>query len=179
VAEINGIPVKLIDTAGIRQGEGMIENLGIERSFQAMADADVTLVVVDLSAPVEEQDRKLMARAKLVVGNKSDLPRRAEISGPLIEVSALTGEGIDSLRASIAPQREQESGFITSLRHEQLLRESFDYLERAGVAVAEHIPHEMLLLDLYSALRPIDAITGATTADDILNRIFSTFCIGK
>jgi len=120
-----------------------------------------------------------MARAKLVVGNKSDLPRRAEISEPLIAVSALTGEGIDALRASIAPPREQESGFITSLRHEQLLRESIAYLERAEVAVVEHIPHEMLLLDLYSSLRPIDAITGATTADDILNRIFSTFCIGK
>jgi tRNA modification GTPase len=179
VAAINGIPVTLIDTAGIREGEGLIENLGIERSFQAMADADVTLAVVDLSAPVEEQDRKLMARAKLIVGNKSDLPRRAEVSEPLIAVSALTGEGIDALRAAIAPQSEQETGFITSLRHEQLLRESLEYLERAGIAVSEHIPHEMLLLDLYSALRPIDAITGATSADDILNRIFSTFCIGK
>jgi tRNA modification GTPase len=179
VAAINGIPVKLIDTAGIREGEGTIENLGIERSYQAMADADVTLVVVDLSAPVEEQDRKLMACAKLIVGNKSDLPRRAEIPDPLIAVSALTGEGIDALRASITPQSAQESGFITSLRHNQLLRESMEYLEKAGIAVAEHIPHEMLLLDLYSALRPIDAITGATTADDILNRIFSTFCIGK
>jgi len=179
VAAINGIPVKLIDTAGIREGEGLIENLGIERSLQAMADADVTLVVVDLSAPVEEQDRKLMARAKLIVGNKSDLPRRAEITEPLLAVSALTGEGIDALRAAIAPRSDQETGFITSLRHEQLLRESLEYLDRAGTAVREHIPHEMLLLDLYSALRPIDAITGATTADDILNRIFSTFCIGK
>ncbi len=179
MAAINGIPVKLIDTAGIREGEGLIENLGIERSLRAMADADVTLAVVDLSAPLEEQDRKLMARAKLVVGNKSDLPRQAEISGPLIAVSALTGEGIDALRSAIAPQSEQETGFITSLRHEQLLRESLEYLERAEIAVGEHIPHEMLLLDLYNALRPIDAITGATTADDILNRIFSTFCIGK
>src|SRR5436305_13537690 len=144
-----------------------------------MAHAYGSLVVVDLSATVHEHDRKLMARAKLIVGNKSDLPRRAEISGPLIAVSALTGEGIDALRASITPQSAQESGFITSLRHEQLLRESLEYLDKAGIAVAERIPHEMLLLDLYSALRPIDAITGATTADDILNRIFSTFCIGK
>jgi len=120
-----------------------------------------------------------MARAKLIVGNKSDLPRRAEITEPLLAVSALTGEGIDALRAAIAPRSDQETGFITSLRHEQLLRESLEYLDRAGTAVREHIPHEMLLLDLYSALRPIDAITGATTADDILNRIFSTFCIGK
>ena len=72
-----------------------------------------------------------------------------------------------------------ESGFITSLRHERLLRESLEYLEKAREAVGQNIPHEMVLLDVYAALRPIDAITGATTADDILNRIFSTFCIGK
>jgi tRNA modification GTPase len=179
VAAIHGIPVKLVDTAGIREGEGIIENLGIERSYQAMADADVTLVVVDLSEPIQEQDRKLMGRSKLIVGNKCDLPRRAEIADSVIAVSALTGEGIETLRVAIAPKSEQETGFITSLRHEQLLRESLEYLEKAGIAVREHIPHEMLLLDLYSALRPIDAITGATTADDILNRIFSTFCIGK
>jgi tRNA modification GTPase len=100
-------------------------------------------------------------------------------------VSALTGEGIAQLREAIlealAPKGafEQETGFITSLRHEQLLRESAGYLEKAGAAVEAGIPHEMVLLDLYSALQPIDAITGATTADDILNRIFSTFCIGK
>ena len=82
---------------------------------------------------------------------------------------------------SIAPRGrlEQEGGFITSLRHEQLLRETREALEQAQTATKIGIPHEMLLLDLYAALRPIDGITGATTADDILNRIFSTFCIGK
>ena len=72
-----------------------------------------------------------------------------------------------------------DGGFITSLRHEQLLKESGEALAQARTAATVGIPHEMLLLDLYAALRPIDAITGATTADDILNRIFSTFCIGK
>lgn len=187
-AAIRGIPVKLVDTAGIRTAEGLVETLGIERSFQAMADADLTLVVIDLSA--SEQDGELIARAKspgraLVVGNKSDLPHRAELPDGAIVVSALTGAGIESLREAIfqaiAPGGavEQEAGFITSLRHEQLLRESLGYLVKARGAVVEKIPHEMLLLDLYGALRPIDAITGATTADDILNRIFSTFCIGK
>ena len=82
---------------------------------------------------------------------------------------------------AVAPKGvfERETGFITSLRHEQLLRESAAYLAKAREAVLSGIPHEMLLLDLYAALGPIDSITGATTADDILNRIFSTFCIGK
>ncbi len=181
---ISGIPVKLVDTAGIREAEGPIESLGIERSFQAMADADITLVVVDLSAPLEGEDSKLIERAQsqgrwLLIGNKSDLPRRAETMAPLIEVSATTGAGITQLRMAIVPAETAETGFITSLRHEQLLRESLGYLEKARGAVEEQIPHEMLLLDLYAALSPIDAITGATTADDILNRIFSTFCIGK
>ena len=74
---------------------------------------------------------------------------------------------------------EAETGFLTNLRHAQLLRECARWIEKARAAATSAIPHEMLLLDLYAALQPIDAITGATTADDILNRIFSTFCIGK
>jgi tRNA modification GTPase len=193
-ASIGGIPVKLYDTAGIREGAALVESLGIERSFQAMADADLTLVVVDISQPLDDQDQALIARANrhgrsLVAGNKLDLaPKQSrDRQGAVasISVSALTGEGIAQLREAIlealAPKGafEQETGFITSLRHEQLLRESAGYLEKAGAAVEAGIPHEMLLLDLYSALGPIDAITGATSADDILNRIFSTFCIGK
>ncbi len=189
-AALRGIPVKLIDTAGIRAAGGLVETLGIERSYQAMADSDLILVVVDNSQPVEDEDRELVLRARrqgryLLVANKCDLPRQAGLEEPALAVSALTGEGIEDLRdailRSVTPEGgiEQESGFITSLRHERLLRESADYLEKAQAAVGARVPHEMLLLDLYAALRPIDAITGATTADDILNRIFSTFCIGK
>ncbi len=185
-ASIGGIPVKLVDTAGIRQGRELVETLGIERSFQAMADADLTLVVIDLSAPVEAADGEIVARARshgrwLVAGAKCDLPRRARLDEPFLAVSARTGEGIDALRAAILPhaEAEQESGFITSFRHERLLEDSLVCLDKAKAAVEENIPHEMLLLDLYGALRSIDEITGATTADDILNRIFTTFCIGK
>jgi tRNA modification GTPase len=195
-ASIGGIPVKLIDTAGIRQTTERIEALGIERSHQAMADADLTLVVLDATQPVTPEDEALIHERTIVVANKSDLvcgagdlARRAGTHAGAwsraIAVSALTGDGIPALRdailATVAPAGafEQETGFITSLRHERLLRESTEYLDKARSAVEAAIPHEMLLLDLYAALRPIDAITGATTADDILNRIFSTFCIGK
>ena len=189
-ASIGGIPVKLMDTAGIRDSAERIEALGIERSYQAMADADLTLVVIDRSQAAGSEDRALLERARergrwLLVGNKSDLPAGDEAIEGAIAVSARTGAGIPELREAIleavAPRGafEQETGFITSLRHEQLLRESAQYLEKAHAAAESGIPHEMLLLDLYAALRPIDAITGATTADDILNRIFSTFCIGK
>lgn len=189
-ASLGGIPIKFVDTAGIRAGQDLVESLGIERSYQAMVDADLTLVVLDLSQKLEQDDLALLERARsqgrfVVVGNKADLPRVAEPEFDLEPVSALTGDGIAELRTRIVEQvapggrSQQEPGFITSLRHEQLLRESLEALEAARRAVDVGIPHEMLLLDLYGALRPIDAITGATTADDILNRIFSTFCIGK
>ncbi len=222
-ASIGGIPVKLYDTAGIRAGPELVESLGIERTLQAIADVDLTLVVVDLPQGITAEDRELIARAprSLVAGNKCDLPheaaprvdgshdrydrspdsydqshdRKGVVAGKgatsrghgasVLPVSAKTGAGIGALRKAIleaiapAGAFEQETGFITSVRHERLLAESGDYLEKARGAVEDGIPHEMLLLDLYAALRPIDAITGATTADDILNRIFSTFCIGK
>jgi tRNA modification GTPase len=187
-ADIAGIPVKLYDTAGIRAADGVVEALGIQRSFQAMADADVTLVVTDASAPLEAGDEQLMARAAaqgrwLLVANKCDLG--AVWERPAARVSALTGEGLGELRRAIleavAPggALPPESGFITSVRHARLLGEAAGCLIRAREAALAGIPHEMLLVDLYAALAPLDAITGATTADDILNRIFSTFCIGK
>jgi len=188
-ASLGGIPVKMLDTAGIRLGQDVVESLGIERSYQALADADLTLVVVDGSQSQTAEDEALIERARsagkmLAASNKSDLASQVEMPGAL-QVSALTGAGIDELRRAIieaiAPRGrlEQDGGFITSLRHEQLLNESGEALAQARTAAMVGIPHEMLLLDLYAALRPIDAITGATTADDILNRIFSTFCIGK
>lgn len=182
-ASLNGIPVRFVDTAGIREGEDRVEQLGIERSYQAMADADLTLVVLDASEPFHPDDERLLARAtrRVVIANKVDVGDN--VPDTAVRVSALTGEGIDALRESIAaamaPRLEHEAGFITSIRHESLLQESLAALAAARDAIHAHIPHEMLLIDLYSALRPIDAITGATTADDILNRIFSTFCIGK
>jgi tRNA modification GTPase len=190
VAAIEGIPVRLVDTAGIREGEGLVERLGIERSFQAMADADLTLVVVDVSQPDSERDAELIAHAHsqgrfLVAANKCDLALRRKLPPDAIRVSSQTREGIPELRkaiiATVSPEHGigAETGLITSLRQERLLRESQAALEKAKSANAMNIPHEMLLLDLYEALRALDELTGATTADDILNRIFSTFCIGK
>jgi len=155
-----------------------------------MADADITVLVVDLSEEQSISDGELLQVAKeqgmhLVVGNKSDLPRRFRSDCELMEVSARSGSGVDELRRElvrrIAPNGfiSPQSGLITSLRHERLLQESREALERAVEAVGFGLPHEMLLLDCYAALRPIDALTGATTADDILNHIFATFCIGK
>lgn len=187
---LGGVPIRFVDTAGIRAGGDLVESLGIERSLQAMADADLTLVVLDSSTPLTAGDQEILTRAAaqgrhLIVANKTDLPLAATIPDDAIGLSATTGAGLRTLRQSIlnaighAAQAEHEFAFITSLRHAQLLTECLGALRAARLAVEEHIPHEMMLLDLYGALHPLDAITGKTTADDILNRIFSTFCIGK
>lgn len=188
-AALGGIPLKFVDTAGIRKGQDVVETLGIERSFQAMADADLTMLIVDGSSPLSDQDTALLQQTQsqgryLVIANKCDLPRVAHVP-QAVWVSATTGQGLETLKERIleaigaGAAKGEEYGFITSLRHETLLSEAVEALDAARNAVYHSIPHEMVMLDLYAALRPVDAITGATTADDILNRIFSTFCIGK
>jgi tRNA modification GTPase len=198
---IGGIPVELVDTAGIRQALDEAESIGIKKSMEALADADLVLVVIDATQALAEEDQELLrqveSRPAIVVENKSDLlgsrgadtSTRASAAGqpgiPRISTSAVTGDGIANLREAILrhvtgdASRQQEPGFLTSVRHQKLVTDSLAALAAGTAAVANKVPHEMLLLDLYAALRPLDEITGATTTDDILNLIFGTFCIGK
>jgi len=188
---IGGIPVKLVDTAGIRQALDEAESIGIRKSMEALADADLVLVVVDASQQKTAEDEELVRQAAagpmIVARNKIDLDagdHGTGIGGQAIGTSALTGQGIAELRAEIlrnmgCENGAPEPGFLTNVRHQNLIQDSLRALEASKKAVMAKIPHEMLLMDLYNALRPLDAITGATTTDDILNLIFSTFCIGK
>ena len=189
---IGGIPVRLVDTAGIRQSLDEAESIGIRKSKEALADADLVLVVLDASQDETTEDAELVQKAsvrpRILVKNKIDLRSRGQGTGSRdahVCTSAVTGEGIAELRSEILQHiwgkagGEVEQGFLTNVRHRELIEDSLQALEAAKTAVMGKIPHEMLLLDLYNALRPLDAITGATTTDDILNLIFSTFCIGK
>jgi len=189
---LGGIPVKLIDTAGIRQSHDEAESIGIRKSYEALSEADLVLVVLDSTQPLSQDDNELLAacrsRRALAVANKTDLDGAGSVSFDEFKVfrtSALTGEGIDLLRQEILSQisghsgAEHETGFLTNVRHQRLVEESIASLDAARLAVQRKIPHEMIMLDLYGALRPLDAITGETTTDDILNLIFSSFCIGK
>jgi tRNA modification GTPase len=208
---IGGIPVKLVDTAGIRRALDEAESIGIRKSMEALADADLVLFVFDSSQPLADEDEQLLNqvadRPAIAVGNKCDLPmnhvgtaapgcpaaqssadggsQSARNKPPRVGTSATTGEGIPKLRDEILRHiggeagAPTETGFLTNLRHQERVRESLAALSTAKTAVENKVPHEMLLLDLYNALRPLDEITGATTTDDILNLIFSTFCIGK
>jgi tRNA modification GTPase len=189
---IGGIPVQLVDTAGIRDALDEAESIGIRKSMEALADADLVLVVLDASQGQTPEDEELLRQAEnrplILVANKCDLGVSGQwsvTSGQQVRTSAVTREGIAELRAAILRHVggeagvQAESGFLTNIRHQGLINDSLLGLDAAKNAVTAKVPHEMLLLDLYNALRPLDAVTGATTTDDILNLVFSTFCIGK
>ncbi len=189
---LGGIPLHLVDTAGLREAADEAELIGIQKSREALADADVVLVVLEAGArlrPDEEQlIHSLEGRRALIARNKVDLELACEplpdLGLSVVRTSALTGHGTEELRRAILdlvgnPSGESENGMLTNLRHHEAVRAALESLEKAREALSLHVPHEMLLLDLYAALRQLDSLTGETTADDILNRIFSSFCIGK
>jgi tRNA modification GTPase len=194
---VGGIPLRLIDTAGLRlAGESPAdeaEALGIARSREALADADLVVVVLDATTAVgaEESEllRSLNGRPHLIARNKSDLrgatdqPQMDDEPDSLL-TSALTGEGLEQLRSGILQLLRAEGdaamgGALNSLRQQEAVKGALESLAAAETANENRIPHEFLLADLHGALRALDSLTGQTTSDDILNRIFSTFCIGK
>lgn len=220
---LGGIPVELIDTAGLRplaaegpagarngiedgQAADEAERIGIAKSREAMAAADIVLLVLDATRMPGPEEADLLAalesRRVIIVVNKIDLLAPASSTAgppgelpaafaaslpaaqPVVHTSALTHEGVDALRSRmlamvLGSHGEAETGMLTNLRQAEAVNAALSTLAAAERAAGEDIPHEMLLLDLYEALRSLDSLTGETTADDILNKIFSSFCIGK
>jgi len=191
--DLDGIPVILTDTAGLRETTDGIETLGIERTRRAMSDSDLVLVVLDGAEGVGPYDRELIDQTentrRLVVLNKSDLPG-FNVPASCIEelrpinVSARTGEGLSTLRAailaSVSSQGVDEGGLlITNARHYDLLCSTQLALEAARDALRERHSEELVLVPLHNALKFLGQITGETTTEDILSEIFATFCIGK
>lgn len=193
---LDGIPLELVDTAGLREAQEEAEQMGIARSREALADAALVLVVLDATQALNDEERALLAsvegRPAIVVVNKCDLQTgtaqqpivsASDTAAPVLRTSALTGEGITALRQRIVALATggaaAEPGMLTSLRHQQAVVTARTALDDAARANCEGIPHEMILIDLYRALWAFDSLTGQTTPDDILNLIFSTFCIGK
>jgi tRNA modification GTPase len=189
---IEGIPVELIDTAGLRESSDEAESLGIAKSREAMAEADIVLLVLDATTPFHVEDEATIAslttRPLLIAINKHDLAPTTTLTEKTthttVATSALTGAGIAELRHSILSlitinSPNSETALLTNLRQQQAVATSLTALTQAQHATATTLPHEMLLLDLYEALHALDSLTGTTTTDDILNLIFSKFCIGK
>ncbi|HXG91538.1 MAG TPA: GTPase, partial [Blastocatellia bacterium] len=195
-ASIRGVPVRLIDTAGIRETSDVVESIGITRSRAAIADADVSLVVLDASEPLTDDDARLLdhvpAERRIIAINKSDLPRRLDTSAleaiaqsDAIEISALTGEGFEQLTAKLFERLsgdaavERDDIMITDARQHAAIRDSIEQLSDARELMTRGELEEIILLRLHGALHSLGQVTGETLTEDILGQIFSTFCIGK
>ena len=190
---LRGIPVSLTDTAGIREAIDRIEEIGVQRTHRAMADADLLVVVVDGSTDLKHEDRVVLSEAKqlryVVAVNKCDLPGTERLERELgahkvVHLSALTGEGLDQLTAAIlepfgSVDSEDVGLLITNSRHYDLLRRAQSSLEESLKLLEQNASEEIILVGLHNALKFLGEITGETTNEDILTEIFSTFCIGK
>lgn len=203
---IGDVPISLIDTAGLRETTDTVESIGVERSRRTMADADLVLVMIDASDDLTPEDQEIIDKVRdiphLIVLNKSDKPdavsvaeltstfvRQASVlwdvhSPTIIATSAKTGSGLDELqRAIVEPFKPEEittGGFlVTDARHHDLLIRSADEIHHSVGLLDAGTSEEIVLIGLHNALRFLGQITGETTTEDMLTRIFSTFCIGK
>ncbi len=188
---IQNIPISLIDTAGLRETLDTVESIGVERSKRAMADADLVIVLLDGSQDLTDEDYQILAQTKdlsrLIAVNKIDIAEdfKFQISNfKSIKISAKTGEGLAELQNTIIkpfhPQDIEQSGFLVSdARHNDLLLRANSEIETSIRLLEQKMSEEIVLIGLHNALRFLGQITGETSTEDMLTRIFSTFCIGK
>ncbi|UCF58018.1 MAG: tRNA uridine-5-carboxymethylaminomethyl(34) synthesis GTPase MnmE [Deltaproteobacteria bacterium] len=194
---IEGIPIRLMDTAGFRKVKGEVERIGIDLTKEKLASADLSLIVLDQSRPLNRDDLNILAKAEknksLILLNKIDLaPRinqedlnRALNGMPVVTISALTGEGIDDLRRAIRDHvmagdvDTTSSHLAPNLRHRTALIEASKYFKNAFRSMRVGLPLEVIALDLNSGLEALGEIIGETTNEEIIEKIFSEFCLGK
>jgi tRNA modification GTPase len=193
---LEGVPVLLTDTAGLRNSTDEVENLGVERTRRAIADADLVIIVLDGSQPIVQEDKDVFNEIAesdyLIAFNKSDLNSFKRVglgdstNPPIatVSVSAKTGAGLDALRAAIlepfATFDINDTGLlVTDARHFDLLQRTQSALSSSLGLLDQRASEEIVLVGLYDSLRFVGEITGETTPDDVLTQIFATFCIGK
>jgi tRNA modification GTPase len=190
-ADIRGMSIALIDTAGIRESADVVEQEGVARARGAAEAADLLLVVLDASRPLDDEDRAILAstasQARVVVLNKIDLPRAHREPGGDVELSVRTGAGLDALADHVAARLaggsdHRDQPRVTNVRHIALLDRAHVALTRARDAVqvsSGTMPEEFLLADLQDAAAALQEVTGKRSSNDLLRHIFERFCIGK
>jgi len=192
VVNLKGVPFLLVDTAGIMDGADEVEALAVERSRRAIEQADFVLFVVDSSEPLADSDRQIMGllegKEVLVAANKCDLPAQVAIDAiPWLRVStsALTGEGLAELENAMVDAVmggrvvTSDTALVTNPRHKEALVRAEGHVAQAGKTVADGLPEDFTTIDLTAALNALGEITGETVTEDLLETIFSRFCIGK
>jgi len=198
VLNIHGIPVRLIDTAGLRKVSDSIEREGVRRAKERLADSDFVLLMLDGSRALDEDDKEIFEEVKgkrrVVILNKDDLPQKISIDevrnrfmdDPMVWISALKGKGIDDLKKTIYTSLVQrdvratpEHLIVANIRHKTALTQIKDNLSNAKKGMEEGMSVEFIAFEIRSALEVLGELVGETTSEDVLNRIFEQFCIGK
>ncbi len=192
VVNLQGVPFVLVDTAGIIKSKDLIESLGIERSRKAIEQAGLVLLVIDSSEPLTSADREIVGllpdKEVLVVANKCDLPRLArvdDLARDFVAISALAGEGLVELEKKMVSKvlgggiSPSDALLVTNARHKEALARAEKYLSQALKAIEAQLPDDFITIDLTSAINALGEITGETVQEQLLETIFSQFCIGK
>ena len=193
--ELGGVPLRLIDTAGLRDSGDPIEQLGVARSRAAMEEAELILVLWDQSVPVREEDGELLAKAMslaptILVWTKGDLPSapipclNQDPMPPVVELSARTGEGLEDLSRAVGRLFPQDSGsgygeLLTNERQAQAASRALEAVDRAREALEAGVTPDALLTDVEEALAALGELTGQSVREDVTDRIFQRFCVGK
>jgi len=195
---IKGLPLRIMDTAGIRDVKDIVEKEGVRRSLRSIENADLVIAIFDQSEPLRDEDFEVMEKIKnktvIAVLNKCDLPAAFSqesfssfIAHPSssLHISATCGDGLEELKEAIFNsclkdwKEEREGVVVTNLRHKTSIENALESLHRASQALTENQPVEIIAIELRQSLDKLGEIVGAVTTEDILNRIFSDFCIGK
>ena len=190
---LGGIPVKITDTAGIRETEDVVERIGVERSKEKLEEADLVILMLDTSRPLEEEDREIIESIKnkkvIVLLNKVDLERKIDLDelkhlDNFIEISAMTGFGLEDLKNKIKDlffngEVDNESLIITNSRHKQALYRALENCENAQNRLKMNEFLDLISIYVTSGLRALGEITGSELEEDLVNKIFSEFCVGK
>ncbi len=190
---LRGIPLCLVDTAGIAATEDLVERLGVARSRQALSQADLALWVVDGSESLTMADAEIAAalptQRAIVVINKGDLPQRAEVTllpqAPRARISALTGEGLEALERLIEEMAlggralAADTPLVSNPRHQEALLRALEHVQAAQRTCAAGLPADFVSIDVTSAVEALGEITGESATEDLLDIIFQQFCIGK
>ena len=194
---VRGVPLRLVDTAGIRDTEDIVEKIGVERSRKALSEADLILFVLNNNEPLTEEDRTLYEVIKnedaIVIVNKTDLERRLDIEEvktmigdtPLIQTSMLKQEGVDELELQIrdlffgGEVQNQDMTYVSNSRHISLLKQARQTIQDAIDAAEAGIPMDMVQIDLTRTWELLGEIIGESASDELINQLFSQFCLGK
>ncbi len=195
--DLDGYCFRLHDTAGLRQTLDHIESKGVDRTRRLMDQADLWLAMLDQHQPLHKDDRRLLdslsesSARSIVILNKSDLDPVHDAKEltqtlsplPVVTISAKTGDGMDALKQAminvISSLEPRQSGIITKMRHYQALSTARNHIQHADASLRDNLSAEFIALDLRAALDAVGEVTGDVSSDDILNMVFSNFCIGK